>query len=144
MCKFLYAVGIAGAMSAAAACNSDNPTTPSATATGQDLASVAAEVRLLAVNRGIIRLVKPAPVRPELVRLGQALAFDKELSGNRDISCMTCHVPAFATGDAKSLSVGQGGAGLGPDRSHPTGTFIPRNAPPVSYTHLTLPTIYSV
>jgi cytochrome c peroxidase len=130
MCKLLYAVGIAGAMSAAAACNSDNPTTPSAAgpATG-DLASLAAEVRLLAVNRGITRLVKPAPVRPELVRLGQALAFDKELSGNRDISCMTCHLPKFATGDDRSLSVGQGGNGLGAVRTVPQGGFIPRNAP---------------
>ena len=30
---------------------------------------------------------------PALVRLGRALAFDKVLSGNRDISCMTCHLP---------------------------------------------------
>jgi cytochrome c peroxidase len=44
---------------------------------------------------------------------------------------MTCHVPAFATGDGKSLAVGQGGHGLGPDRSHPNGVFIPRNAPPL-------------
>jgi cytochrome c peroxidase len=66
-----------------------------------------------------------------LVRLGQALAFDKILSGNRDISCMTCHLPAFATGDGKSLSVGQGGTGLGPSREHPDGVFIPRNAPPL-------------
>jgi cytochrome c peroxidase len=70
-------------------------------------------------------------VRPELARLGQALAFDKILSGNRDISCMTCHLPTFATGDGKSLSVGQGASGLGPIREHPDGTFIPRNAPPL-------------
>jgi cytochrome c peroxidase len=88
-------------------------------------------VRLLAVNRGITRLVRPAPVRPELVRLGQALAFDKELSGNRDISCMTCHLPPLATGDGRSLSVGQGGSGLGPVRTIPAGGFIARNAPPL-------------
>ncbi|HKW47472.1 MAG TPA: cytochrome c peroxidase, partial [Gemmatimonadaceae bacterium] len=70
-------------------------------------------------------------VRPALSRLGQALAFDKILSGNRDISCMTCHLPAFATGDGKSLAVGQGGIGLGPTREHPNGVFIPRNAPPL-------------
>ena len=44
---------------------------------------------------------------------------------------MTCHVPAFGLGDGKSLSVGQGGAGLGPVRQHPQGIFIPRNAPPL-------------
>jgi cytochrome c peroxidase len=65
------------------------------------------------------------------VVLGQALAFDKILSGNRDISCMTCHVPLFGTGDARSLSIGQGATGLGRRRVHPQGLFIPRNAPPL-------------
>jgi cytochrome c peroxidase len=88
-------------------------------------------VRQLAAARGIVSL-PPAPrVRPALSRLGQALAFDKVLSGTRDISCMTCHLPAFATGDGRSLSIGQGGSGLGPNRSHPGGVFIPRNAPPL-------------
>lgn len=86
-------------------------------------------VRQLAANRGIVPLPRMPHVRPALVRLGQALAFDKILSGNRDISCMTCHLPAFATGDGKSLSIGQGGVGLGPSRTHPDGVFIPRNAP---------------
>jgi len=93
--------------------------------------STAQLVRQLAASRGIIPLPNTPRVRPELVRLGQALAFDKILSGNRDISCMTCHLPAFATGDGKSLSVGQGGTGLGPSREHPDGVFIPRNAPPL-------------
>jgi cytochrome c peroxidase len=44
---------------------------------------------------------------------------------------MTCHLPTFGTGDGRSLSIGQGAAGLGPDRVHPTGDFIPRNAPPL-------------
>ena len=42
---------------------------------------------------------------------------------------MTCHLPAFATGDGRSLSIGQGATGLGPSRTHPQGSFIPRNAP---------------
>lgn len=88
-------------------------------------------VRQLAAGRGIVPLPKQPRVRQALVDLGQALAFDKILSGNRDISCMTCHLPAFATGDGKSLSIGQGGQGLGPNRSHPQGVFIPRNAPPL-------------
>jgi cytochrome c peroxidase len=65
-----------------------------------------------------------------LVELGRALAFDKILSGNKDISCMTCHLPGFATGDGRSLSIGDGATGLGPSRVHPQGAFIPRNAPP--------------
>ena len=93
--------------------------------------STAQLVRQLAVSRGIVPLPRAPRVRPELVHLGQALAFDKILSGNRDISCMTCHLPAFATGDGKSLAVGQGGIGLGPSRENPDGVFIPRNAPPL-------------
>ena len=90
-----------------------------------------AVVRQLAAARGVVPLDAPPVVRPALARLGQALAFDPILSGGRNISCSTCHLPAFATGDARSLSVGEGAAGLGPTRSHPSGTFIPRNAPPL-------------
>lgn len=42
---------------------------------------------------------------------------------------MTCHLPGFATGDGRSLSIGQGATGLGSARIHPQGAFIPRNAP---------------
>jgi cytochrome c peroxidase len=73
----------------------------------------------------------PAPP-PALVTLGQALYFDKELSGNRDISCATCHHPQEHTTDGLPLSIGTGGRGLGPDRIMGDGRrFIPRNAPDV-------------
>ncbi|MBK8250109.1 MAG: cytochrome-c peroxidase [Gemmatimonadetes bacterium] len=89
------------------------------------------QVRQLAVARGIGPLPASPRVRPALSHLGRMLAFDKILSGNRDISCATCHLPAFGTRDGLSLSVGQGGFGLGPGRQHPGGVFIPRNAPPL-------------
>ncbi len=92
-------------------------------------------VRFRANSQGIDALPDAPEIRQELVDLGQALAFDKELSGNRDISCMTCHHPSLATDDNLSLSIGVGGAGLGADRTHPHGTFIPRNAPPVFNLH---------
>ncbi|MEO7457103.1 MAG: cytochrome-c peroxidase [Gemmatimonadaceae bacterium] len=91
----------------------------------------AALVRQLAAGRGITSLPTPPRVRPQLVRLGQALTFDPILSGNRDISCATCHFPTLGTGDGKSLSIGQGGSNVGPARSHPQGVFIARNAPPL-------------
>jgi cytochrome c peroxidase len=70
----------------------------------------------------------PAP-EPALVTLGQALFFDRELSGNRDVSCATCHHPHFATGDGISLSVGVGGTGLGQARRLAEGhEFVARNA----------------
>jgi cytochrome c peroxidase len=107
------------------------PTPSDARADKTPTSTVAQLVRQLAAGRGIVPLPKAPIVRDALVHLGQALAFDKLLSGNRDISCMTCHLPAFATGDGKSLSVGQGAVGLGPPREHPDGVFIPRNAPPL-------------
>ncbi len=125
--------GLPVALAALAACADDDPAgpalTPSSTLAGSN--ELAAEVRRLTAGRGIIPLVRPAQVRPALVQLGQALAFDKILSGNRDIACMTCHMPRLATGDSRSLSIGQGATGLGGERSHPQSTFIPRNAPPL-------------
>jgi cytochrome c peroxidase len=100
-------------------------------ATASPSSTLPQTVRQLAAARGIVPLAAPPRVRPALAKLGQALAFDKILSGNRDIACTTCHLPALATGDGRSLSVGQGATGLGPARVHPTGVFIPRNAPPL-------------
>ncbi|MGZ8398956.1 MAG: cytochrome-c peroxidase [Gemmatimonadales bacterium] len=115
-----------------AGCESDEVTEPQpeiATLSEAAAPTLAQEVRALTSGRGIGPLVRPAPVRPALVQLGQALAFDKILSGNKDISCMTCHLPRLGTGDGRSLSIGQGATGLGADRNHPLGAFIPRNAP---------------
>jgi cytochrome c peroxidase len=91
-------------------------------------AAVVAAVRAMAASRGIVPLNVPR-VRPELSKLGRALLFDPILSGNRNTACATCHLPAFGTGDGTMLSVGEGGSGFGPARTHPDGVFIPRNAP---------------
>ncbi|CAN0399636.1 unnamed protein product, partial [Laminaria digitata] len=73
-------------------------------------------VRTLAANHDVDP-VSPAPqVRPELVELGQLLMFDKELSGNRNMSCMTCHDPSLLSDDDRSMSLGEGGLGLGKER----------------------------
>ena len=114
-----------------AACAADDATSPSVDLAARpfDANAVVAEVRRLTASRGISALPAPPRVRRELVQLGRLLAFDKELSGNRDIACMTCHLPRLATGDGRSLSIGQGGTALGEMRTHPTATFIPRNAP---------------
>jgi cytochrome c peroxidase len=129
----ILAVALGGALVLSLGCSEDAPTAPehpSAPALDEAaVATLAQEVRALTAARGIGPLARPAAVRPELVRLGQALAFDRILSGNRDISCMSCHLPTFGTGDGRSLSIGQGATGLGPARVHPQGEFIPRNAP---------------
>ncbi len=93
------------------------------------------EVRTLAAAKNIGPLEDPPTVRDELVELGRVLAFDKELSGPRNISCMTCHLPKFGTGDARALSMGEGATGFGKDRLPPGGVFIPRNAPPLFNLH---------
>jgi cytochrome c peroxidase len=78
--------------------------------------------------------IPPAPeVRPSLVALGEALAYDRILSGNRDVSCMTCHHPRFATADERVLPAGVGADGLGIQRS--PDAMIPRNAPPLFNLH---------
>ncbi len=73
------------------------------------------------------------PVDPAEAKLGQLLFFDPILSGNRNISCATCHHPKFATGDGVSLGMGEGGIGLGPERKPDAGNMpeqrIPRNSP---------------
>jgi cytochrome c peroxidase len=50
------------------------------------------------------------------VELGRMLFFDKLLSGNRNISCGTCHHPEQGTSDGLALGLGEGAAGLGPAR----------------------------
>ena len=75
---------------------------------------------------------KPNPAK---VELGRALFFDKILSGNRNISCATCHHPSLASGDGLALPLGEGPAGLGPQRK--AGSYaeravhgrVPRNSP---------------
>ena len=73
-----------------------------------------------------------APIDLDEARLGQLLFYDPILSGNRNISCATCHHPRFATGDGVSLSLGEGGVGLGPDRKPDPANMpeerIPRHA----------------
>lgn len=74
----------------------------------------------------------PKPPSPELVKLGEALFWDPELSGNRDVACATCHNSNLATGDDLSVSIGTNGFGLGKERSMGTARdLIPRNAQPI-------------
>ncbi|MGR3634402.1 MAG: cytochrome-c peroxidase [Shimia sp.] len=73
-------------------------------------------------------------VDAEKAELGRLLFYDKILSGNRNISCGTCHHPQFGTSDGLSLGLGEGGHGLGPDRvsdmdANKVQKRIPRNAP---------------
>lgn len=83
----------------------------------------------LAAQAGAGPMAAPVPQDPDLVALGQALFFDRVLSGNRDISCYTCHDVDFGAGDGLSVSIGTGGLGKGADRVLDRGRLIARNAP---------------
>ncbi len=78
---------------------------------------------------------RPEFLEPDLnsVELGQLLFYDPILSGNKNISCATCHHPDLGTSDGLSLGTGEGGLGLGPERRlDPENTpeqRIPRNSP---------------
>ena len=59
------------------------------------------------------------------------LFYDRILSGNKDISCATCHHPENGTGDSIPTSIGRGGHGRGINRFGIGGLEekIARNAP---------------
>lgn len=77
---------------------------------------------------GLAPLAAPPPQDSAKVALGQALFFDKILSGPKDISCASCHQPALATVDAGSLAKGTGSTGLGAERQGQNKPrLLPRN-----------------
>jgi cytochrome c peroxidase len=77
-----------------------------------------------------IKLPPPPPPQADPVAvLGQALFHDKILSGNKDISCSTCHNQAYTLTDGLSVALGDGATGVGPTRVLNTGKMMTRNAP---------------
>ena len=105
---------------ALAACTSEAKTAP------RDIDD---ELATLLSAANVTPLELPATPLPAQVALGRVLMFDKILSGNKNISCATCHHPTLMTGDGLPLSVGQGSTGLGSNRIPGGGVFIPRSAP---------------
>ncbi len=105
-----------------------------------DEAGIEAELQQLIVAQGVEPLTtvwvqerSEDPTAVALITLGQTLFFETELSGNRDISCATCHHPSFGLTDGLPLAVGTGGSGVGPDRILGEGRqFVPRNTPDVA------------
>jgi cytochrome c peroxidase len=123
---------------AAAACSDDTPSDPPFEP------SLDLELREALEGWGVVLPIVDIPKQnAALVDLGRALFFDKELSGNRDVSCATCHDVATAGADGMSLAVGTGGVGTGRARLPGQGRqFVPRNAPSMLNQGLTFPYIF--
>ena len=51
------------------------------------------------------------------VKIGRLLFHDKILSANRNISCATCHSHDLGGSDGLSLGIGEGGQGIGLERT---------------------------
>ncbi|WP_374962217.1 His-Xaa-Ser system-associated MauG-like protein [Spongiibacter tropicus] len=73
-------------------------------------------------------IAAPSLIEPALNSLGEAVFTTNILSGDRDVSCSTCHLDKAALTDGLSLSVGVGGVGEGVDRLYSKGVIVPRNA----------------
>ena len=76
--------------------------------------------------------VFPDPDMAE-IQLGRLLFYDPILSGNKTVSCGSCHHPKLGTSDALSLGLGDGARGLGTARkadiTNPPEQRVARNAP---------------
>jgi len=74
------------------------------------------------------------PMSEEKTALGKLLFFDPILSGDKDVSCATCHHPSTGYAEFLDLSIGSNATGLGSKRKFNSPNDIPfvkRNAPTV-------------
>jgi cytochrome c peroxidase len=105
--------------------------------------SIDAQLRQLIGGWNVVPILAMQPQNPALVELGRALFFDRLLSGNRDVSCATCHRPAMALGDGLALAVGTGGLR---DGAHPMPgpgrEFMRRTAPSLINSGLVFPHMF--
>ena len=83
--------------------------------------AVVRAVRDAAAGRGIVALARPASVRPQLSRLGQALLFDPILSGNREHLVRDLPPPVVRHGRRQEpVRRRKAASSFGPARAHPT------------------------
>ncbi|MCL6265868.1 cytochrome-c peroxidase [Flagellimonas myxillae] len=80
-----------------------------------------------------LEIVEPRdnPSNSAKEKLGKLLFYDPILSGDKDISCATCHHPDMGYAEFLDISIGTNASGLGSDRKFNTPNEIPfvkRNA----------------
>lgn len=113
-------------LAAAAACG-DGAVAPIDSSPSLDV-----QLRQAVSGWGVVPIIPLTAPDPAVVDLGRALFFDKLLSGNRDVSCASCHRLSMGTGDGLSLAIGTGAQRTGPLPTLGEGRqFTPRNAAPL-------------
>jgi cytochrome c peroxidase len=122
-----HCLALAGVALLAVACNDGTAIEPR---TNPSERSLDEQVRASISGWGVVPILPVNAQDPALVDLGRSLFFDKILSGNRDVSCATCHSPLASSGDGQSLAIGTGAILTGNTRTLGAGRqFTPRNAP---------------
>jgi cytochrome c peroxidase len=80
----------------------------------------------------------PGHLNKRLFALGGKLFFEREISGNKNISCADCHHPRTHTIDNLPLALGEGASGIETfpgNRQQYSGKIIPRNSPALFNLH---------
>lgn len=80
----------------------------------------------------------PSVFNKKLFLLGREFFFEKNLSGNKNISCADCHHPRTMTTDKLPFSLGEGAKGIeitSGGRQQHKGKIIPRNSPALFNLH---------
>lgn len=57
------------------------------------------------------------PGTPQKIELGRLLFYDPILSGQKDVSCASCHHPNYGYAESQEISIGVNGLGLGEMRT---------------------------
>lgn len=91
------------------------------------------EVRTLEIRGTVISSLPESAqeIDNKMSELGRLLFWDPVLSGDQDVACATCHLPAHAYSDGQKRSIGVGGMGRGPERVPGDVDRVPRNAQPL-------------
>ena len=105
MMRKYSSIAFAAALVAAVACGREE----SGDLTSSTTPNLDTRLRATLQQWGAVPIGAVTPPSPALVDLGKALFFDRVLSGNRDVSCATCHSPLNHTADVLALSIGTGG-----------------------------------
>lgn len=113
---WLGAASVAGLALGALAHAADSPAPLSLDEVKKALAEPGAHdpyvpVAPVGIDQDAVKAGIPAqdPLTKAKVSLGKQLYFDKRLSGDRTVSCASCHVPAKGYADPRQFSVGVGG-----------------------------------